>query len=392
MYKYKPYTIAYRCLFGQGNLNRQSGRPEECLRVYLAVSISRRAAHHHTVSRRLPDGAVLCVPWPAFKRKRICSGEVGCLLPSGLSSIQPDSLPTGFLDGRRVPPANPGGKRWGRGLRRGGGERVPPPPSADPTARPAWKRLIAPIGHFYPSRRLRTEPCHCSFAFERLIGLLFSAPYFFHTSSAATEAEQSPTAASRGGRGRPVEGCEGAFVPRRGPRSCRRCRPGPCPARVRTAPPGGPRGSGGGGCCFRQMRRRSAGAGDARINKRAVFDLFSLSPSWNRFSHSHISPEGIFLGLVQRKMVLKTNLPYPSSRLLLMDRVRRAPRVSPAKLTPSLFPREKCTVHPPCPGGAKKTPKPGGTIPSTAHTLQPSPPRAQPRCEKSPAEGRKTCQ
>lgn len=42
--RYNLYTIAYRCLFGQGNKNRQSGRREEYLRVCLSFPLPARRA------------------------------------------------------------------------------------------------------------------------------------------------------------------------------------------------------------------------------------------------------------------------------------------------------------------------------------------------------------
>lgn len=103
------------------------------------------------------------------------------------------------------------------------------------------------------------------------------------------------------------------------------------------------RGAGFGCSCFWQMKRRSAGTRDARINKRAAFDLFSLSPSWNRFSPSHTAPEGMFFGLAQRKAMLTKS---PPPRLSLTDRTHRVPRVSAAKLTPVPSSRKRCTLHP----------------------------------------------
>lgn len=156
-------------------------------------------------SRRLPDGAVLRALGPAVEGKRVCWGGAGCPLPSRLPSIQPDRPPTRSLDGRRVPPAKRAGSGGdGRcGMREGTVSRPLPrrPPRLDPRRATRVEQPNRPVGHF----------CPCPAAEERALPLPFGVGtahrascldtaffFFFCKSSAATEAGQSPPAASRG--------------------------------------------------------------------------------------------------------------------------------------------------------------------------------------------------
>lgn len=172
---------------------------------------------------------------------------------------------------------------------------------------------------------------------------------------------------------------------------------GPPPAAPGRCPHPSSRGCPGLRLCWLLVSADEAAlGGDGRHadNKRAVFDLLSVSPSWNRFSHSHVSSKGIFLGLVQSKIMLQKK--FPSSRLLLLNREWRAPGVSPAKLTSSSFPRERCTFHPSTmPRRRKKKPPTNHhqtqrSHPFNTHTSASLPRRELSRGAKNPpVEGRK---
>lgn len=240
---------------------------------------------------------------------------------------------------------------------------------------------------------------------ERLVGLRVSIPRFFFVSPRRPPRLGKALPQLRGGTGPPGERLPGGSCPAEGtaepppgraqPRAVPS--PGPCPAGVRTPPPRGGRRSGFVRCCFRQMKRRSAGPGDARIHKRAGFDLFSLSPSWNRFSPSHIPPEGILLALLQRKMVLKKkkkkinlptlahgpsasgspSLPSQAWALTLPERKVQLPSTVPRRGTPptpagDLVPSRRTPARPPrreLSRGVKNPPLRVGNLPMTSRRI-----------------------